>query len=85
MCRRFMIVTRKLQKWGNSTAIRLPREVLDDLKLADGEDMEIHVRQDGILLTPKGNDEDFTLTDLLRDATPERVGGELDWGSAVGK
>jgi antitoxin MazE len=79
-----MKVTRKLQKWGNSTAIRLPKQALEALELKDGEEMVVHVRQEGLLLTPKA-DEDFSLADLLHDATPAKVGGELDWGQLVGK
>ena len=33
----------QVAKWGNSLAIRLPRSVVDALRLKEGDDIEIHV------------------------------------------
>ncbi len=33
----------KLAKWGNSLALRIPAEVVEQLKLAPGEELEIKV------------------------------------------
>ncbi len=80
-----MKVTRKLQKWGNSVAVRLPKEALDQLDLKEGQEVTVHVRQEGIVLSLQPDYRDITLADLLRDATPERVGGEYDWGVDKGE
>ena len=32
-----------VSKWGNSLAIRLPTQVVDFLKLKEGDDIEVHV------------------------------------------
>jgi antitoxin MazE len=32
-----------VSKWGNSLAIRLPSQVVDYLKLKEGDDIEVHV------------------------------------------
>jgi antitoxin MazE len=32
-----------VSKWGNSLAIRLPSQVVEHLKLKEGDDIEIHV------------------------------------------
>jgi antitoxin MazE len=33
----------KVAKWGNSLAIRLPRSVVDALRLKEGDTIEVHV------------------------------------------
>ena len=33
-----------ISKWGNSSAIRLPKAVMDELGLADGETVDLTVR-----------------------------------------
>jgi antitoxin MazE len=36
----------RLEKWGNSLAVRLPASVVDVLGLQEGDDIEIHVQGD---------------------------------------
>ena len=33
----------QIAKWGNSLAVRLPKSVVDALKLKEGDDLQIHV------------------------------------------
>jgi len=33
----------KVSKWGNSLALRLPKAVVDALKLKDGDSVEVHI------------------------------------------
>jgi len=34
----------QVSKWGNSLAVRLPAAVVEGLALAEGDDIEVHVR-----------------------------------------
>jgi antitoxin ChpS len=42
-----------IQKWGNSAAVRLPRELLSMLKASLGDKLSVHARPDGVLLKAK--------------------------------
>ena len=80
-----MIITQKVQKWGNGTAIRLPKKVLDEANLGINQVLEITLSGKSILLTPIKTKKSLTLDSILDGVTPDMVGGELDWGPAVGK
>lgn len=80
-----MNVTLNLQKWGNSQGVRLPKKVIDAAHLTLDQQMSVSIHKGAIVLTPILPHSDFTLETMLRDVTPERVGGEFPWGPDVGK
>lgn len=41
-----------VQKWGNSAAIRLPAQLINQLNITLGDKLAINIRPDGVLLTP---------------------------------
>ncbi|MBD2848071.1 AbrB/MazE/SpoVT family DNA-binding domain-containing protein [Paenibacillus sp. IB182496] len=45
-----MMTTAILSKWGNSSAVRIPNQVLKRLNLSEGEEIEIIVTADNELL-----------------------------------
>jgi antitoxin MazE len=70
-------------KWGNSHAVRLPKVVLEQAEMRDGDQLEIRVEKGRIALepaTPK-----LTLRDLVARITPKNRHGEQDWGKPVGR
>ena len=48
----------KVAKWGNSLAIRLPRDVVDTLDLKEGDNIEILSRDDRSMVVEKTRDVD---------------------------
>ena len=40
-----------VEKWGDSAAVRLPTELLRELKVSPGDKLNVVVRPDGVLLT----------------------------------
>lgn len=52
-----------IQKWGNSAAVRLPTELLGQLKLALGDKLSVDIRPDGVMLKPKRRS--YALKDLI--------------------
>ncbi|MGV8894208.1 MAG: AbrB/MazE/SpoVT family DNA-binding domain-containing protein [Burkholderiaceae bacterium] len=52
-----------IQKWGNSAAVRLPTELLSQLKVKLGDKLAVDVRPDGALLKPKRHT--YALADLV--------------------
>lgn len=79
-----MKVTQDLQKWGNSTGIRLPKKVIDAAQLKPKQTLSITLQGRSILLTPVKKDTDFTLDTMLEGVTAENVHSEVDWGADVG-
>jgi antitoxin MazE len=74
---------RKIVRWGNSMAVRLPKVVLRDAGLQEGDVLEFGTRKGTIVAKPvrrKAN-----LRDLLAKVTPENVHEEIDWGKPRGK
>jgi antitoxin MazE len=75
-------------KWGNSTAIRLPKAVVDALKLAPGQTVEMTVEDGKAVITRAPT---MKLAPPLSEmvAEMERLGWEnepetVDWGPDVG-
>jgi len=72
----------KLVKWGNSQAIRIPKSILLETQITDGEEVEIKSSNGQIVIgsaQPK-----LTLESLVKQITPENRHGETDWGPPVG-
>lgn len=76
----------KLQKWGNSQAIRLPQTLLKEAGFKKGFECSVRVGRKGITLTPvKPLKKPMTLQDFLDGITPENLHEATDWGPDVGK
>ncbi|CCQ96515.1 Transcriptional regulator/antitoxin, MazE [[Clostridium] ultunense Esp] len=69
----------KVQKWGNSLAIRIPSHIVEQLAIHQGSEMEIRVEDHKILLVPKN--EKPTLEELLAKVTPENRHAHIDFGA----
>lgn len=68
--------------WGNSQAIRIPREMLETLQISEGDEVELKV-EEGVLKVRPVNPK-LTLESLVAQITPENCHKELDWGKPVG-
>jgi antitoxin MazE len=73
----------QLVRWGNSHAVRIPKKVVDEARLHEGQELEIRVEGGRIALGPA--QPQLTLEALVERITPENVHGEQDWGSPEGK
>ena len=70
-------------KWGNSLAIRIPKNIADKINLKEGSSIAIDVNDNNIVITPKKPK--YTLEELLADTSSEDFDGEYDWGEPVGE
>lgn len=72
-----------IAKWGNSTAVRLPKSVSQDLGLVPGVQLDLVVQKDGILLrTPAKSSKDL-LAEMVAEMKrlgPENEPESVDWG-----
>jgi antitoxin MazE len=76
------VMTTQLARWGNSLAVRLPRSVLADARLEEGDLLEIRVSDRTITMQPANPL--AKLEALVAQVTPENRHDEVDWGRPVG-
>ncbi len=72
-------MTTKVQKWGNSLAVRIPHHIAERLAIYQGSELEISVENDKLMLVPKKKKP--TLEELLARVTPENRHAEIDFGT----
>ena len=75
-------VRAQLVKWGNSQAVRIPKTVLEQAHMQDGEELEIRVEEGRITIEPLNAK--LTLESLVAGITPENRYKEHEWGKPVG-
>ena len=70
-------------KWGNSLAVRLPRDVVEEIHLEEGSPVDIRVENGALVLRPSRPR--YALDDLLAGITPKRMREAWKWGSEKGR
>ena len=83
MYKQCIYMNARVQKWGNSLALRLPKSIARDLKIGEGDEVELRIRGD--LLHVKPARVEYRLSDLLRKVSATNLHRDTDWGDAVGK
>ena len=75
----------KIQKWGNSQGIRIPKAFLEVMGMMENDIVELSRVEDNIVITKVKKEKNLTLEDIFRDYDGEYVAEEFNWGSLVGK
>jgi antitoxin MazE len=73
----------RIQKWGNSLALRIPTAFAKELGLEAEKPVELRLK-DGTLVIENVEDVEYTLEDLLAQIDEHHLHGEIDTGSAFG-
>jgi antitoxin MazE len=73
----------RVQKWGNSLAVRIPKSFADDVGLEDGGAVDL-VMEDGALILQPAREPALTLEHLVAGITEENRHAEIETGPAVG-
>jgi antitoxin MazE len=74
----------KIQKWGNSLAVRIPKAFVKEAHVAYGTSVDLTVEDGKIVIDPHAEPE-YRLEDLLKGVTKRNVHAEVDTGDAVGR
>jgi antitoxin MazE len=74
----------KVQKWGNSLALRIPKTFAHDAQLKNDSTVEISLVDGQIVIKPV-TERRWTLEELLAGVTKKNLHTEIDTGDAVGK
>jgi antitoxin MazE len=74
----------RIQKWGNSLGLRIPRTLAREIRVEAGAEVEVSVERGRLIIRPSPAAR-FHLKDLVAGITPENRHGETDWGPPVGR
>jgi len=74
----------RVQKWGNSLALRIPKSFAEEAGLHADAAVELSLGKGRLVIKPI-TPQPLTLDRLLRDITDENLPSEWDTGPAVGK
>ena len=74
----------QVQKWGNSLALRIPRNFALETSIQNGSTVDIAVEKGRIIVKPIVG-EKILLEDLLNQITEDNLHTEVDFGKPEGK
>jgi antitoxin MazE len=72
----------KVQKWGNSLAVRIPKIYAKEINIDQGSAITINRKDNKLILEPKQKEE--KLKALLSKITDENIHDEIETGEGVG-
>jgi len=73
----------QMVKWGNSLAVRIPKPVVEEARLKEGDSLEIEAAEGRVELRRASKIP--TLAQLVSQITPENRYAEISTGAEVGK
>lgn len=79
------IMRTEAQKWGNSLAVRIPKQVAEAVHLMAGTPVDIEPNDHGIVISILEQKPEYDLEALLSGVTDENLHAETDTGEAVGR
>lgn len=77
----------RVSRWGNSLAVRLPKAVAEDLRLEEGQTVDLEIEDGSVRLRPTGRRKYPTLAEMVAEMKrlgPENEPPTVDWGPDVG-
>jgi antitoxin MazE len=73
----------KIQMWGNSLALRIPKPFAIEAGLDRDTAVEISLKQ-GKLVISKATQDEYSLSELIDAINSENIHREVDFGTSVG-
>ena len=71
----------RIQRWGNSLAVRLPKAVAESVGLAEGSEVAVEPRDGELVLRPVHR---YRLEELLAEARPTQLHADVTPAAARG-
>jgi len=76
----------KVQKWGNSQGIRIPKKMLNNTQIQIGEEVELAIRGGNIIIeSTKKIHGRYSISKLVSEMPKEYSPTEENWSGPVGK
>ena len=74
----------KIQKWGNSQGLRIPKDILEQASIIIGEDVDVSVRRGEIVVKPAARIRG-KYKDIVAHIPKTYKSAEENWGQSAGK
>jgi len=75
-----------IQKWGNSLAVRLPKDMAHDRALFEGSEVTVRGDKGRIIITPiVRKQKNLSLAELVRNVSKANIHAEVTWDAPQGK
>ena len=74
----------KVQKWGNSLGVRIPKSFAAEARFSEGVEIDLSLVDGNVVLKPVVQPS-YRLDELLAGITAENLHEEIDTGEPVGR
>jgi antitoxin MazE len=74
----------RVQKWGNSLALRIPKPLAEDAEVTEGTLLNLAVSEGKVVAT-RVEHKKLSLRDLLAKVNKKNLHAEVDFGRPVGR
>jgi antitoxin MazE len=74
----------QVAKWGNSLAVRIPRAIVREARLAEGDRVSLDLAGDGSIVL-RSRPRRYSLAQLVAGIKPGNRHSETDWGAPQGQ
>lgn len=74
----------RVQKWGNSLAVRIPKPLAEDAEVKEGTVLNLAVSEGKVIAVPVRKKK-LSLKQMLAHVTRKNLHAEVDSGSPVGR
>jgi antitoxin MazE len=75
----------KVQKWGNSLAVRIPDDVVEEAGFVQGKEVTVKNVRNTVVISPMTAKRRPTLDELVARIKPHQLHKAVDWGKPMGR
>lgn len=75
----------KVQKWGNSLALRIPKSFAKEVQLKAGAVVNLSLENGSLIIEPVKEQTEYELDELLSNVNETNIHKEYSYGKAQGK
>lgn len=80
-----MTIKTRVQKWGNSMALRIPKIIFSELGLMEHHVVELHVVDNELRVRPVVPTKEYSLDELVEGITPQNLHAMIEVDGPRGK
>lgn len=78
-------MTTRIQKWGNSQGVRIPKVLLDTINWAEDESIVILIQDNRLIIEKSKDKKRKNIKELFKDFEGEYEPIDVDWGEPEGE
>lgn len=78
-------MTVKIQKWGNSQGIRLPKYLLENIDWKDNESLKIKIEKGKLIIEKEEKNKRKNIKELFAEFDGQYDNPNIEWGEPTGE